>query len=205
MSDLAAMMAADAGTDQAGPVQRVAALVKLAVEQQKALEAQAASMALAKAALTRTLMEDIPELMTELTLSEIKLDDGTEVKVVPEVDCAITEVNRDKAHEWLRERGFGGLIKSAVSVFFGRDEEELKERVVDAINSAIDGDEAHAPELAEAVHPGTLKAFVKERLAAAAEAPGDVPPTELFSIYSYSKAKVVPPKAPKAAKVKKAG
>lgn len=181
-------------SDNLAPVLRVAALVKLAVEQAAALATANASVASAKENLRRTLMDDLPELMSELTLSEIKLEDGTEVSVVPEVDCAITEVNREKAHAWLREHGFGGLIKTAVSVSFGRDEVELRDKTIELLTESLEGTD-HEPELNEAVHPATLKSFVKERLAAAAEHPEHVPPTDLFSIFPYSKAKVTPPKA----------
>jgi hypothetical protein len=184
-------------------LERVAELVKLASEQAAALERANADAAIAKTNLGRTLREDLPELMRELTLTELKLEDGTEVEVRDEVDCGITETNREKAHEWLREHGFGGLIKAAISVYFGTGEEELMEETLEVLKAHLE-DTDKLPEVLEAVHPGTLKAFIKERRAAAAEAPNDVPPTDLFGIFPYSVAKVKPPKAPKPPKVSKA-
>lgn len=185
-------------------LERVAELVKLASQQAAALERANANAAVAKADLGRTLREDLPELMRELTLTELKLEDGTEVEVRDEVDCGITEANREKAHEWLREHKFGGLIKAAISVYFNTGEEEFMKETLAAIEEQLE-DTDKVPEVIEAVHPATLKAFIKERRAAATEAPDDVPPTELFGIFPYSVAKVKPPKAPKAPKVKKAG
>lgn len=184
---------------------RVAQLVNLANKQKADLEMADAAAAQAKADLARTLTEDLPELMRELTLTELKLEDGTEVDIREEVDCSITEANRVNAHAWLREHGFGALIKSAVSVFFGRDEEAMRDELLELLASHFEGTDK-VPEVHETVHPATLKSFIKERRAAAADAPDDVPPTALFGIYAYSKAKVVPPKAPRAPRVaKKAG
>ncbi|MFZ8998555.1 MAG: hypothetical protein ACO3D0_09310, partial [Ilumatobacteraceae bacterium] len=35
----------------------------------------------------------------------------------------ISAEHRDAAHEWLREHGFGGIVKHAVSATFGKDED----------------------------------------------------------------------------------
>lgn len=185
------------------PVLRVASLVQLAVQQEAALAGAVAAVAQAKEDLRRTLMEDLPELMQELTLSDITLLDGTSVEINPEIDCAITEANRYAAHKWLRDRGFGALIKTEVIARFGREQTEQAERAVELLSEAFEADGV-VPEVKESVHPATLKAFVKERMAAAQEAPESVPPADLFSVFSYSKAKVVPPKPPKAPKTKKA-
>jgi hypothetical protein len=186
----------------AAPVLRVAALVQLAVQQESEMAKATAALAAAKESLRRTLMEDLPELMQELTLTDIKLLDGTSVEIKPEIDCGISEDNRFKAHQWLRERGFGALIKTEVTAKFGREQTEQAEKAVELLTEAFEAD-GIVPEVKEAVHPATLKSFVKERMAAAAEEPDNVPPIDLFSIFSYSKAKVIPPKLPKPPKIKK--
>lgn len=187
---------ATAGSQPQDKLARVADLVRLASDQAAALEQANANAALAKASLGRTLREDLPELMRELTLTELKLEDGTEVEVRDEVDCGITEASRQAAHAWLREHGFGGLIKAAITVYFGTNEEELMAETLEVVTAHLEGTDK-VPEVIEAVHPATLKAFIKERRAAAAEAPGDVPPNDLFGVFPYSVAKVKPPKAPK--------
>ena len=125
--------------------------------------------------------EDLPELMRELNLSEIKLLDGSSVKVVDEIDCSISEERRARAHAWLTENGFGGIIKSAITVEFGRDEHAEAVAATRKIHDATGRDAL----LKEGVHPQTLKAFVKEQLAA-----GVAVPQELFGLRPYSKAKL---------------
>lgn len=137
---------------------------------------------------------DLPELMRELGVTDIKLADGSAVKVVDEVQCAITEANRPKAHAWLENHGFGGLIKTNVIVAFARDEREEAKTCAAQIKELT----GHDAEVAESVHAATLKSFIKEQLAA-----GNVAlPEALFGIFPYVKAKITPPSAPKAKKTK---
>ena len=140
----------------------------------------------AKEEVRRLQEDDLPELMRELGLSEIKLEDGSKVTVVDEVDCNISEERRSRAHAWLTDNGFGGIIKSAITVEFGRDEHD------EALAAAekISGVTGRAALLKEGVHPQTLKAFVKEQMAA-----GATIPQELFGLRPYSKAKLTKAKA----------
>lgn len=140
----------------------------------------------AKEEVRRLQEEDLPELMRELGLSEIKLADGASVKVVDEVDCNISEERRFRAHEWLTDNGFGGIIKSAITVEFGRDEHAEALEAAEKIHDVTGRDAL----LKEGVHPQTLKAFVKEQMAA-----GVTVPQELFGIRPYSKAKLTKAKS----------
>jgi ABC-type sugar transport system substrate-binding protein len=124
--------------------------------------------------------------MREVGLAEMKLANGVEVVISEEVTAAITEERRAAAHAWLREHDFGGLIKTVVTVPFGRGEEEEARRLAAAIA------EEHACELKEAIHPQTLKAFVKEQVEA-----GKPLPFELFGVFPFSRAKVKMPKGQK--------
>ena len=125
--------------------------------------------------------EDLPELMREVGLSELKLDDGSAIKVVDECDCAITEARRPAAHAWLVSHGFGGLIKSEITVQYEREERDK------AVAAMVDVERitGHPAQLDEKVHPQTLKAFVREQRAA-----GTAIPEDLFSLRPYSKAKL---------------
>lgn len=172
---------------------RVAALVELMVEQAAAVAKAEDELARLKANFQRTEQEDLPELMREVGLTELKLEDGTEVVVSEEVSCAITEERRDAAHAWLRAHDFGGLIKTALSVDFAADEGE--EAAAAAVSIAEElGREVS---VAEKVHPSTLKSFVKEQLAA-----GVAIPFDLFGIHPFNKAKVKPPRVAKPKKAK---
>jgi hypothetical protein len=165
---------------------RIAHLSRLLRNAEAGAAALATELQEAKEEVRRLQEEDLPELMREVGLSEIKLADGSSVKVVDEVDCNISEDRRMRAHEWLTQNGFGGIIKSAVTVEFGRDEHDEALVVAKQIHDAT----GRLPDLREGVHPQTLKAFIKEQMAA-----GTNIPQELFGIRPYSKAKLTKAKA----------
>ena len=121
--------------------------------------------------------EVIPTMMTEMGLSELKLQDGSHLKVSTSYKAHITEANKEMAFNWLRDNGLGDIIKNEISVSFGRGE---------------DNKAAHYAELAKGqgleptqklkVEPMTLKALVRERIEA-----GKSMPTELFGVFSENK------------------
>ncbi len=167
-------------------VDRVAVLARILLAQQQNVARIEAELATAKADARRTAEVDLPELMLECGLELAKLSDGTKVEIRDEVDCAITEANRPRAHAWLEANGFGGLIKTSVIVAFPR--EERSEAV--ALADFLFTNKQLQAEVEESVHPSTLKSFVKERMAA-----GAAPPADLFSLRPYSKAKLTLPRA----------
>lgn len=169
-------------------LKRITALAELLKEADVAVEAAETALRLAKDTKRRLEEEDLPELMRELGLVEIKLLDGSAVAVSDEVSCGITEFNRPAAHEWLINHDFGGLIKTEIAVKFDRDEREQARDAMCRIAVLLEREVL----LDEKVHPQTLKAFVKEQRAA-----GVSIPTDLFSIRPYAKAKVTPPKVAK--------
>lgn len=179
----------DAARDLGGVegLPRVGRLARLLVEQQAAVAEAEEKLAAAKAALLLTERVDLPELMKELGLQEVKLEDGSKVTVTPDVICAIAEAKRADAFAWLEERGYGGLIKTEVSVSFGRDELEKAEEVASVLSEVAERPSA----IERTVHPQTLKAFVKERMAAAEL---DARAMELFGVQPFDRAKLTAPK-----------
>ena len=121
--------------------------------------------------------EVIPTMMTEMGLSELKLQDGSHLKVSTSYKAHITEANKEMAFNWLRNNGLGDIIKNEISVSFGRGE---------------DNKAAHYAELAKGqgldptqklkVEPMTLKALVRERIEAGKEMP-----TEIFGVFTENK------------------
>ena len=121
--------------------------------------------------------EVIPTMMTEMGLSELKLQDGSHLKVSTSYKAHITEANKQAAFNWLRDNGLGDIIKNEISVSFGRGE---------------DNKAAHYAELAKGqgldptqklkVEPMTLKALVRERIEAGKEMP-----TEIFGVFTENK------------------
>ena len=67
--------------------------------------------------------EVIPTMMSEMGLAELKLHDGSHLKVSTSYRATITEANKEAAFNWLRENGLGDIIKNEISVSFGRNED----------------------------------------------------------------------------------
>lgn len=167
-------------------IARVTALAGLLVNTAARIAAIEAELAVAQADYLRVEREDLPELMREVGLTKLTLTDGTEVTLTEEVTAAITEERRAAAHAWLREHNFGGLIKTVVTVPFGRGEEEEARRMAERIA------EEHECSLDEKVHPMTLKAFVREQVE-----DGKPLPFDLFGVHPFSRAKIKMVKARK--------
>lgn len=130
--------------------------------------------------------EHLPELMRELELTSVVLDNGMKVTLSDEIDCGITAANHAAAMRWLDENSFGGIIKTKLQAAFNRDDRLEAMNISALVRDAIKdrGIEASC-EVGEAVHPSTLKSFLKEELAK-----GTPVPFDLFSIHPYSKAKI---------------
>lgn len=129
--------------------------------------------------------EDMPELMKELDMKEFTLTDGTKIEVKDDLACGITQENRDPAHKWLRDNNFGGIIKTLVTQQYGPGELEKALKNAEAITELT----GHPAAVAESIHAGTLKAFLKEQ-----RAKGTKIPAKLFGLFPFSRAKVTPPK-----------
>lgn len=130
--------------------------------------------------------EDMPELMRELDMKSFKLKDGTEIEIVDDLKCGITEENRDAAHEWLRNNKFGGIIKTVLAQHYGAGEIDMATKNAAAILKIT----GRAAEVVESIHAGTLKSFLKEQ-----RKKGTKIPVKLFGLFPFSKAKVIPPKS----------
>ena len=156
-------------------------IVKLAEElrtQQAHVAELESQLAQSKVDVRRLEQEDLPLLMTELGLSQIKLADGAQVTVVADCTAGLTEATRASALAWLMEHGFAGLIKTEVTCAFGRGEHDAASTLANELAAR-----ALNPALEETVHPQTLKAFVKEQLAVGAPVPLD-----LFNVYTFTRA-----------------
>ncbi len=142
-----------------------------------------------KSELRRVEENDLPEAMDAIGMSEFKLTDGSKISVKPYYTASIPLDKREDAYQWLEEKGHGSIIKTEVSVSFGKGQMEIaKEFQQFARGFNV---EPVDPELSRSVHAQTLKAFVKESI----EDGGEVLPSALFTTYVGRKAKVVnPPK-----------
>jgi hypothetical protein len=73
---------------------------------------------------------DIPNLLDETGLSEVKLRDGTKVVVREDLRVSTTGKNRDVINRWLTEIGCEDLIRDEVVASFNRGEGERAEELL---------------------------------------------------------------------------
>ena len=173
----------DFETDKANVLQKTDHIRSLAdqVERleglQKRLELQEDNIKNTKKELERISGEIIPTMMAEMGLAELKLQDGSHLKVSTSYKATITEANREAAFNWLRNNGLGDIIKNEILVSFGRNEDNKA-----ADYAALAQERGFQPTQKLKVEPMTLKALVRERIEA-----GKDMPTELFNIFVGNK------------------
>jgi len=139
-----------------------------------------ASLKAKKEELRLTSEQELPDAMQAAGLTQITLSTGEKISVNEFYNAHISKANQEKAYEWLVSNGHEGLIKNEVLMKFGRDESEVVEQTVSALQSR-----GLSPEVRQSVHPSTLKAFVKEQFTS-----GNDIPTEPFGIYIGTKATI---------------
>ena len=133
-----------------------------------------------KEELRLTSEQELPDAMQAAGLTQITLSTGEKISVNEFYNAHISKANQEKAYEWLVTNGHEGLIKNEVLLKFGREETEVVDQTVSALQSR-----GLSPEVRQSVHPSTLKAFVKEQFTS-----GNDIPTEPFGIYIGTKATI---------------
>ena len=131
-------------------------------------------------ALYKIIDEQLPEALEEMGLQKFTLTDGSEISVKPIYAASIPVDRRPEAFEWLRDHGFGDLVKNNVTVTFGRGEDEDARDFVDFCDA-----QGFVPSQTEKVEPSTLKAWLRERVEA-----GDPIPLDLFGAFISQRATI---------------
>lgn len=120
----------------------------------------------------------LPEAMERCGLSEFTSATGLKIRIKEDIRASIPKAREALAHQWLRDNGFGSLIKRVVSISFGRGEDEKADDLHKLLEErALEADDKTS------VHVMTLKAFVTEQL----EQGKDIP-LELFGVFRQRKA-----------------
>ena len=131
-----------------------------------------------KEELRLTSEQELPDAMQAAGLTQIKLNSGENISINEFYKAHISKANQEKAYEWLVSNGHEGLIKNEVLLKFGREETEVVNQTVSALQSR-----GLSPEVRQSIHPSTLRAFIKEQFTS-----GNDIPTEPFGIYIGTKA-----------------
>ena len=160
-----------------GGVQSLADQVERLEAMQQQLEIQEDAIKEKKKQIQHISGEVIPTMMSEMGLAELKLHDGSHLKVSTSYKAHISEANKEMAFNWLRENGLGDIIKNEISVSFGRNEDNKA-----ADYAELAKGQGFQPTQKMKVEPMTLKALVRERIEAGKEMP-----TEIFGVFSENK------------------
>ena len=118
---------------------------------------------------TKLSEEVLPSLFSEVGLSELKLSDGRKIKVSEYYRAAIKVENREAAYAWMRNNGFGDLVKNQVTCSFGRNEDEKASSLISDLS-----EKGLEPAQREGVESSTLRAFVREQYESGKEIPMDL-------------------------------
>jgi hypothetical protein len=144
--------------------------------------------------------EEIPALMDQLNLSEVKMKDGSRVSIKPLVQASLPSEGAilkcrdgEQRHEmrerlkrgfaFLRKAGAAALIKTLLKADFGKDAEVKAELAVRQLKKI--GIQA---EVSKGVHPQSLNAWVRERLE-----DGKPVDMETFKVFSGQIAEITTP------------
>jgi len=129
----------------------------------------------------RKIAEDLlPAAMDEHGMSQLKMDDGSEISVSPYYSASISKDRADEAFQWLTEAGHGSLIKNHVTAAFGRGEDNLAKDLLAELDQR-----GMATQTKTWVEPMTLKSFVKEQVEK-----GENLPYDLLGIFVGQRAKI---------------
>ena len=178
----------DLGEAQASPVQASSTLrdaVAEAISLEDTIEVMEENLKVAKKALYVLKTTRIPDIMTEIQpgLEELKID-GFKVSIKDFVSGSIPkdEMKRTAAFGWLKNHGADSLIKTEVSVAFGRFEHNRALALLADLN-----EQGMAAVLENTVHPQTLQAFARERIRN-----GEIIDPEVLGLYTGRVAQIKP-------------
>jgi hypothetical protein len=100
----------------------------------------------------------LPEKMQELKITEFKLDSGNKVKLSEKFFASIYEEEKPEAYKYLKENGFGHIIKESY-ILDAKKDSETKEKIKKVlIENKIPFSEKMD------IHWSTLRSFVRDML-----------------------------------------
>lgn len=165
------------GAEQSAPrsLDHLNRFLEDAVALEEAVERMEEDLKAAKSTLHVLKTKTIPDLMVELMMEEVVWN-GWKAKVNDFVSGSLPSdpERRAKAIAWLEEHEGGGLIKTEVSVAFGRTHHNEALAIADTIKQ-----QGFAPDVSSGVHAATLQAFARERIKN-----GDPIDTEVLGLYT---------------------
>ena len=115
----------------------------------------------------------VPEHMNAIGTGLWRSNDGTVVELKSFVSASIPKDKKEEAYRWLTDHGHGDLIKSEVSVLFGKEELENAEKLMKKLEK-----DGYSFDSKQSVHASTLKSWLAGQVEAA-----EPVPLELFGAF----------------------
>ena len=169
MNELLKQMAEDAGTTSQDNMGKIGAVANDVADTDKEIEKIEEELK-KKKDYKRHLSENVlPNLFAEVGLSELKLADGRHLKVTNYYGASIKADKKKAAYDWLRDNGFGDIIKNQVSCSFGKEEDDKALGLVSKLKEL-----GYDSDTREGVEPSTLRAFIREQHEAGKQLPMDL-------------------------------
>lgn len=142
-----------------GDVKDVAKLCEQYAQTEKAID-QADQLKKELTAMKEKLSyELIPQAMQELGLQTLELKTGEKIAIKPLLRVTPKVEDRPIVYQWLRDNGFGDLVKNEISASFGKGEDAKAENFKQEVIKL-----GLLPKQVEKVEPSTLRAFVNEQV-----------------------------------------
>lgn len=136
----------------------------------------------------------LPDAMRAIKMRHFGLEGGFEIELEDIVHGSIKKENEPKAFDFLKENApWDAIIKNSITVYFDKGEEKFADKFMRDMAKRKRPLEV---ERKAVIHAGTLKKFVKERVAA--EKAGEVPPEkklprDVFGVFEFTKANLIDP------------
>lgn len=111
-----------------------------------------------KEELRKIATETLPNMMKEIGLESVTLPGGKVIKIADVVYAKLPD-NPTQAFDWLREKDMDGVIKTQVTLNFGKGEDEQLRQLESMLREA-----GWVPNVKSTIHHMTLKALVKEQI-----------------------------------------
>ena len=92
-----------------------------------------------------------------MNLSTLRHKDGSEISIKKIFSATIKADKKAEAHQWLRNNGYGDIVKNDITVTFGRGEENKA-----MAYATLAKGQGYEPSQKESVHPSTLKVVMEE-------------------------------------------
>lgn len=105
--------------------------------------------------------EHIPDLMADAGVSELSLENGAKVSIIRKYFANISQERSEDAFKWLKESKNDSIIKTEIYRTFDKTQEDQVDLIM--LKQFFDKHEIEFNE-SKAVHPQTLKAFVKDQM-----------------------------------------